>query len=192
MILDHLVWVDMAALLLIVLGAVQGVLRGLSGELARLLGALLAWIAGIMLYEPLGAAVAQHTRLEPEPARVFTFVATVIAALILLMLFHRLLKLLLAAMLQPGFDRIAGVPAGMLRMATLVCIVFVAVRLSPDSAIRDAFGPPSLFGKLADRFVPTARRTLEESDLPHTPFSRFAPDTDEPDNPDETQPQSQP
>ena len=171
MVFGFLPWIDAIALLLIILGGVQGLLRGLSGELALLLGALLAWITGVMLYEPLGNLVAQHTRLDSDQARIFTFLATAIAALILLLLFQKIIKGLISAILSKGFDRLAGLPAGLLRMTALVSIVFIAVRLTPDSIFRDFFGPPSLFGKLADRFVPTARQKWEDADLPRLPFT---------------------
>jgi len=162
----HFTLLDWIALVFIVGGAIQGFFRGLSGEMARLLGAICAFVAGALLHEPLGNIVAGHTRLIDQEARILTYIITVIAALILWALFQRLIRKLLRLILSTGFDKVTGVPAGMLRMTTLVAIVFIAMNLWPQAPLQKHFGTASFFGRQAIRLVPALKRELERRNLP--------------------------
>jgi len=157
----NLTIIDAIAVILIAIGAVQGLLRGLSGEMARLLGALCAFVAGALLHEPLGEGVAAYTRLSDQQARMLTYVFTVLAALLLWTLFHKLFRKLIRLALSAGFDKAAGIPAGMLRMTALVGIVFIAMNIWPNAPGKAHFGEISFFGRHAIRLVPAVQREME-------------------------------
>ena len=153
--------VDLIAALFISVGAVQGLIRGLSGEMARLLGALCAFVAGALLHEPVGAWIASHTRLEDRQAQMLTYSATVITALILWALLHRLIQKLIQLALTKGFDKTAGIPAGMLRMTAFVGIVLIAFQIWPQAPFKEQTGNESFFGRRAMQLVPAVEQQLD-------------------------------
>ena len=161
-----LTMVDAIAILFIAIGAIQGLFRRLSGEMARLLGAICAFVAGALLHEPLGGWIATYTRLVDQEARILTYVVTVLTALILWTLFHKLIKKCLQLILAPAFDKVAGIPAGTLRMTALVGIVFIAMNLWPDMPFQETFGNDSFFGRHAIRLVPAVQRELDARNIP--------------------------
>ena len=160
---------DIVVVFLVALAGLQGLFRGLSGELARMLGALLAFIAGTMLHEPFSTLVANHTRVEEQEARILTFTLTVFASLILLAFFHKLIRRMIALMFSKGFDKLAGVPAGMLRMCALLACLFVALNLLPPFPRQEFFGSRSYFGSRIVPLIPSIRQKLEEAGVPGIP-----------------------
>ena len=183
MLFEHFTMVDVIALAFILIGAVQGLFRGLSGEMARLLGAICAFVGGAILHEPVGEWIATYTRLEAQGARTLTYVVTVILALILWALFHKMIKKLLQLVLNTGFDKTAGVPAGMLRMIAFVGIAFIAIHIM-QAPFKDHVGVDSFFGRQAIRLVPAVQRQLDIHDVN---FPRhFGPATDKPSDHEET------
>jgi uncharacterized membrane protein required for colicin V production len=158
--------VDSIAIIFILAGGLQGLLRGLSGETARLLGALCAFVAGALLHEPLGDLVVDYTRLVDHEARILTYVLTVLTALLIWALLHKIIKRLLQLVLSKGFDKLAGIPAGMLRTTALVGILFIGMNIWPDLPLAGHFGPQTLFGHYAIRCVPAVQRQLQEHHLP--------------------------
>ncbi len=156
--------VDMIVIAWITIGAIQGLFRGLSGEMARLLGAICAFVAGAILHEPLGEWIAAYTRLDDKDGRILTYAVTVILALILWALFHKMIKKLLQFVLTTGFDKTAGVPAGMLRMTALAGIAFIAIHIV-QAPFKDHVGQDSFFGRQAIRLVPAVQRQLDAHNL---------------------------
>ena len=180
MLANNFTLVDIIAAALILIGALQGLFRGLSGEMARLLGAICAFVAGALLHEPVGEWVASYTRLEDQEARMLTYIVTVLAALILWALFHKLIKKLLQLVLSVGFDRVAGVPAGMLRMTALVGIVCIAIHIWPQAPFKEHVGMESFFGRQAIRLVPAVQRQLEAHNVHLQPESATKPSEHDP------------
>ncbi|MFU8779726.1 MAG: CvpA family protein [Kiritimatiellia bacterium] len=158
---QSLTTVDAIVIALIAIGAVQGLLRGLSGEMARLLGALCAFVAGALLHEPLGLWVANYTRLVDQQARTFTYVLTVILALVLWAFFHKIIRKMIQMILSTGFDKSAGVPAGMLRMTTWTGIIFIIMNIWPNIPLKEQFNENSFFGRQFIRLVPAVQRQME-------------------------------
>ena len=177
--------VDFIVLALILFGAVQGLFRGLSGEMARVLGAVCAFVGGAILHEPVGEWIAQYTRLENQEARIFTYVVTVILALVLFALFHRIIKKLLQVALGAGFDKCAGIPAGMLRVTALIGTIFIAIHII-QAPFKDRVGKESFFGRQAIRLVPAVQRQLEAHDVNFTRNQLSAANDD--DEPEDTEP----
>ncbi len=158
--------VDIVALALIAVGGIQGFFRGLSGELARLAGAVIAFAGGTLLHEPVGQWVSTHTRLEARPAQTLAFVATVIIAVLIMIVARMLLKKVIQGVFAPGFDKTAGVLAGLLRMSIFTCIFFIIMNMVPVEFLNRHFGEESVVGSFMVRYVPTVERTLEQAGIP--------------------------
>jgi uncharacterized membrane protein required for colicin V production len=154
--------VDIIVLACILLGAVQGLFRRLSGEMARLIGTICAFILGTVLHQPLGQWIANHTRLIDQEAKTATYILTVIVALIFWIFFHRMIKKLLQMIVSAKFDMIAGIIAGATRVLILAMIIFIAINMWPDLPMKDHFGETSLFGKWAIALTPTVQEHMEK------------------------------
>jgi uncharacterized membrane protein required for colicin V production len=158
--------VDIVALSLIAVGGIQGFFRGLSGELARLAGAIIAFIGGTLLHESVGLWVSTHTRLDARPAQTLAFIATVIIAVLIMIAVRLLLKKMIQGVFAPGFDKTAGVLAGLLRMSIFTCIVFIVMNMVPSDTLNRIFGEESAVGSFMIRYVPTVENTLEAAGIP--------------------------
>ena len=162
---DNFTVVDAIASILIIIGGAQGFIRGLSGELARLLGAVCAFVAGALLHEPIGTWIAAHTRLADQTAHILTYTVTVLSALILWNLLHKLLKKCLLLLVSVKFDKAAGVIAGMIRMTTLIGIIFIAMHIWPQAPFKEHVGTASFFGRQAIRLVPAVQQKLDDHNI---------------------------
>lgn len=156
--------IDLLALGLVIIGCIQGAFRGLSGELARLIGVIAAfWIARFS-HPPVADWLDMHTRLSPESANLVAYAAVVIIALIALALIRKATEQLIKLVFEKGFDRAAGVIAGGLRMSLIACIIFIVLFLLPGPP--PAFLENSFFANFLVRYVPTVEKTLNEAGVP--------------------------
>lgn len=158
--------VDIAALVMIGIGGVQGFFRGFSGELARLAGAVIAFIGGTLLHEPVGQWISSGTRLDARQAQALAFITTVVIAVVIMILVRILLKKAIKLVFAEGFDKSAGVLAGLLRMSIFVCIFFILMNMVPVESLNTLFGGKSAVGGFMIRYVPTVEKTLEKAGLP--------------------------
>ncbi len=157
--------VDMVAFGVIAIGGIQGFFRGLSGELARLAGTVIAFFAGTLLHEPAGQWISTNTRLEERPAQAMAFIATVLLAVVIMILMQMLLKKVITLVFAPGFDKTAGVLAGLLRMGLFVCLFFIAMNLLPVDTLNQLFGDSSIVGRFVIRYVPSVEEALQHQGL---------------------------
>lgn len=162
--------VDIVALVLIAVGGIQGFFRGLSGELARLGGAVIALVGGTLLHEPVGQWVSANTRLEARPAQTLAFIATVVIAILIMIAVRMMLKKVIQGVFSPGFDKTTGTLAGLLRMSIFTCIVFIVMNMVPVDSLNRLFGEQSAVGSFMVRYVPTVEKTLEAAGI--TAFQR--------------------
>jgi len=153
--------VDIVALGLIAIGGVQGLFRGLSGELARLIATVLAFVAGVSLHGAVGEWIQAHTRLADQSAHAVAFVATVVLAVLIMLSIRLVVKRLIKVVFADGVDKAMGVLAGLARMSVAVCIIFLIMNLIPHDYLNRHFGEESAIGSVVVRYVPTVRETLE-------------------------------
>jgi uncharacterized membrane protein required for colicin V production len=158
--------VDIVALLFILIGAIQGFFRGLSGEIARLIGIILAFVAGLTLYGPVGEWVSSNTKLGGQGAHALAFITTILLSIIIMVLLRSIIKRMVKVVFAEGFDKGAGVVAGMLRMSIIVCIIFLCMNLIPHEYLNRVFGEESAIGRVVVKYVPTVRETLENANIP--------------------------
>jgi uncharacterized membrane protein required for colicin V production len=155
--------VDIAALALIGIGCIQGYFRGLSGELARLIGTVIAFMAGVSLNEPVGEWILENTRLEDQAAHAVAFIATVFLCIVIMLILRVVIKKMIKVVFAERFDKTVGIFAGMLRMVVVVCIIFICMNLIPHEYLNLHFGEESVIGRVVVQYVPSIRDTLERA-----------------------------
>ena len=158
--------VDIVALIYLVIGVLVGVHRGLSEELARFISMVIAFGIALFAYRPVALWMIQHTRLEAPQARALAFLATVVGALIVMLLLRLALKRFMQFAFEEGTEKVGGGIAGFAGSAIAVVIVFLAVNLWPHEYLNRHFGKESLIGRLVVRYVPALREKVDDLELP--------------------------
>jgi len=162
---------DIAALVAVCIGAIQGVFRGLSGELSRFISTIVSFIVGMVLYRPFGSWLATHTRLGEAGSAALAFFLTIAAAVVVMVLLRTILKQIFKLAVNPGVDRIGGIFAGMLRASLFVVAIFWLMNLWPHEYLNRKFGRESVVG------------TLVRAIMPDTAADNGSNDSKEPDEP---------
>ncbi len=163
-------WIDLACVALAVLLCILGGRRGISGQIARMLGLLGALVAGYWLYQPatqmLSAVKALHSR--PELVGVAAFVLVFVVALMLFILLRISLQRFMHLIVEQPMDRILGVGVGLLQALLLCSFVFTVAILLPAGTVRKAFCEGSYVGSwLTPRLEATVQQQAENWQREH-------------------------
>jgi len=157
--------VDVLALIYVVLGALRGLSRGLSGELARLLSVVVAVAVGLYFYEPVGRYLLEHTRLA-EGGETTAYAVSFGVLLIGGWLAMRVLRFLLRSLMEFSFrgrlEKVGGAVAGFLRCSVEAAAVILLLGLVPHETMRRLFVDESLLGRPLARYVLPAYDELAE------------------------------
>ena len=154
--------VDIAAFLLIALGALHGFIRKLSGELSHFISVLCAFIFGMWLRTPLGIWLQENTRLEEQPAEAVAFISTIIISLVILLCIQFLLRKIMTIVIEEKVDRIGGTIAGLLRATIIVIIIYIFMNLVHHDYLNQKFGEESLIGSLIKPHIAYIEEQVEE------------------------------
>ncbi len=153
---DMLTIVEVGALALILWEFLWGLKRGLSGEIARLLGTGVVLVSGLRFYQSVGSLLADNTRLsgEPELAQAVAFLVIVVCVALLFLIIRLILRLLMSVKFNDKIDRTGGGIAGILRgvLMTLLCVY--AIGLWPHEYLRNLVRTQSIIGRTVFRCAP--------------------------------------
>lgn len=152
---------DLAALLIFFFAAFHGLHRGLSGELAQVLGIVAAIFIGFVAFDPLGACFADRLELTPMAARVAAFAVIMALSMVVLLLIRITLRSVMRVVIGDRLDRIAGFLAGTVRAVLVVVILFVIMNLVPNEKLNHSFGEGSLVGSALIHYLPLLRQEIE-------------------------------
>jgi membrane protein required for colicin V production len=154
--------VDIGALIILLLGAIIGLKRGLSGEIARFVGTIIAFCLGIFFYKPFGMWLVEHTRLGEKPAHVIAFVLMVAAVLLVTLLVRLILRSIMKISFEGNIERIGGLLAGFIRATVLVLIIFVVMNMWPHEYLTRIFGEESVIGRMVVRYMPAIEKQIDK------------------------------
>jgi uncharacterized membrane protein required for colicin V production len=162
-ILNSLNYVDIVVVVYLMMGALIGLKRGLSGELARLMGLGIAMVAGWLLYEPIGGHIAEFTRLSERGSHFSGFLVSFLAALLVMFLVRWGIRNLMEVVFKGPVERIGGLIAGLLRCFIISAAVIVVASLCPFDYFSRTFGEESQIGRfVTHNLVPAYQRLQEE------------------------------
>lgn len=154
--------IDTVALAVVGAGMLRGYWRGLSGELAQLIGLVSAFVLGLSVYRGVGEWLADRTRLEGRPAAIVAFLGTMAVAAGVMLLVRLVLRRVMKVVVEEKIDRPAGCIAGFLRATLFVVLVFVVMNLWPHEYLNAKFGEESAIGRLVVRLMPAMREGVEK------------------------------
>ena len=159
--LPSLSLLDAVGLLALLIGALRGLIRGLSREFGDMVTALAAFAVALRFHGPFGEAVAARTRLDLPPARAIAFALLAVAAIVILAVCRLILRLFGQITFIPLVNRAGGLLAGLVRSAALLAVMFAVMNLWPHEYLNRTFGEESALGALLLRAVPALRELRE-------------------------------
>ena len=131
-------WVDWLFAAVLLYGAAMGAVRGLSHELATLIGMVAAVIVTRLFYEPVSFWICGRWGWNEEITRL----AAVVALALLTLYGMRLLRLALGALMTFAFkgpvERIGGLAAGLVRLGAIFLVLLLAASFVPWSGLQRA------------------------------------------------------
>lgn len=131
-------WVDWLFAAVLLYGAVMGVARGLSHELATLIGMVVAVLVTRLFYEPVSAWICARWGWNSEITRLASVVVLAVATLYGM----RLLRIALGALMTFSFkglvERLGGLLTGLVRQGAIFLILLLAAYFVPSSRLQRA------------------------------------------------------
>ena len=142
-------WVDWAFVAVLLYGAAMGAVRGLSSELATLIGMVVAAVVTRLFYEPVSFWICERWGWNEEVTRLFAVVLLALATLYGM----RLVRLALGAMMTFSFkglvERVGGLLAGFVRLGAIALVLLLAASFVPSSKLQRAVMLDSTVGRQA-------------------------------------------
>ncbi|MGD9611561.1 MAG: CvpA family protein [Kiritimatiellia bacterium] len=142
-------WVDWAFCAALLYGAAMGAVRGLSHELATLVGMVAAVIVTRLFYEPVSCWICARWGWNEEVTRLFAVVLLALLALYGM----RLLRIALGAMMTFAFkglvERVGGLLAGFVRLGVIGLVLLLAASFVPSARLQRAVMLDSTVGRQA-------------------------------------------
>ena len=155
-------WVDAVFAAVLVYGAVMGLARGLSHELATLIGMVVAVIVTRLFYEPVSAWICGRWGWDAEITRLAAVVVLALAALYGM----RLLRIALGTLMTFSFkglvERVGGLLTGVVRQGTVFLVLLLAASFVPSSGLQRAVMYDSATGRTVLPFLVATYNEMAE------------------------------
>lgn len=140
-------WVDWLFAAVLLYGAGMGMVRGLSHELATLIGMVVAVVVTRLCYEPVSAWICGRWGWNPEITRL----VAVVALALLTLYGMRLLRIALGALMTFAFkglvERLGGLVTGCVRLGVTFLVLLLAASFVPSSWLQRAVMYDSATGR---------------------------------------------
>ena len=156
-------WVDWLFLAVLLYGAVMGLARGLSHELATLIGMVVAVLVTRIFYEPVSAWLCEKWDWDPEITRL----VAVVALALLTLWGMRALRLALGTLMTFSFkgpvERIGGLLTGFVRLGAIFLVLLLAGYFVPSAwlqrAVEDSTTGQTVLPYLVNEYNKLAEKT---------------------------------
>ena len=156
----HFNWIDLIVVIFIVRGVYRGYKRGLSGEVLRFLGILIALYLSFKFYEPLAERIVERFSLEHNVAIALSFAGIALAVIIFFYLVNRMVRSMMELPIIAAIERAGGAILGGVKTLLFVCAFLIILALVRIEAISNAVSRDSLFGSYAIAAVPGVYRLV--------------------------------
>lgn len=144
------------------IGAVRGLVRGLSREIADLVRVLGAFLAAYFLHRPLSLILIEKSRLSDVAAAIVAFLLVLLAAFLLLTMLHILLSKFMQFAFKGPLERVGGLISGLLKGAVFAAVVVLLLGFWPHPAFRKAVCEDSYCGRWLTASYPGIYSRLSE------------------------------
>jgi uncharacterized membrane protein required for colicin V production len=154
--------VDIIALLFVLVHVVLSWRRGLSEEIGRVAGAVLAFWIGLRYHQTVAGWMTEHTRMEGPPARVTSYIAVVLLIILGSLLLTLFVSKILKLAIPEGADKAWGGVAGLVKGSFYAAMIFLAMNLWPHEYLNRHFGEESMIGSVVMKWIPAVQEHMEE------------------------------
>lgn len=138
--------VDIFVVTVLAIGALRGLLRGLSRELADLIRIAGAFLAAYFLYRPLAALLIENSRLSESACGIVSFFTVLIVAFLLLTMLHVFLSKFMQFAFKGLIERVGGLLSGLIKGGIFAAIIIFLLGFWPHPAVQTAVRDESLCG----------------------------------------------
>lgn len=145
--------VDGAAAVVVLVGILGGIRRGLSGELARVIAAGAALYVAWRFAQPMAAWVMDQHPMSYEKGYSVAFFAILLSAFALTWLLRAALRSIMLFAFKGNLERIGGALCGLARATIVVVFLVLLVSLAPAGDLRTAVVDESFIGPIICRHV---------------------------------------
>jgi uncharacterized membrane protein required for colicin V production len=146
--------VDIAVLVYIAYGVYQGLQRGLSGELTRLITLLLAVLAAGRFFPAVGEFIAERRPdFAPATAQRIGLVGVLIGGYLLLSFGRFLARSLMEFKFREPFERLGGVLFGTARAGLISLVVILAVALWRQEVFEERLAEATVAGRVVQQWL---------------------------------------
>ena len=142
-------WVDWLFVAILLYGAAMGAVRGLSHELATLIGMVVAVVVTRMFYEPVSAWICEHWGWNPEITRLAVVVVLALVALVGMRVVRMALGTLMTFAFKGLVERLGGLLAGVFRQGITFLVLLLAASFVSSSWLQRAVMYDSATGRAA-------------------------------------------
>ncbi len=138
--------VDICVIAFLAIGAVRGLVRGLSREVADLFRLVGAFLVATLFYAPLGVLLFEKSRLSEIASAVVAFLILLLAAFLLLSMLHHFLSRFMQFAFKGPLERIGGLTSGIIKGFIVSFVIVMLVSFWPHEDVRTAVSERSVFG----------------------------------------------
>ena len=140
-------WVDWLFLAVLLYGAAMGAVRGLSHELATLIGMVVSVVVTRIFYEPVSFWICDRWGWNEELTRLLA----VVALMLLTLYGMRLLRIALGSLMTFAFkglvERLGGLVTGLVRQGVVFLVLLLAASFVPWAGLQRAVMYDSTTGR---------------------------------------------
>jgi uncharacterized membrane protein required for colicin V production len=174
-------WYDVVVAAALFYGVWSGLRTGLTGEIIRVAGLILAVVLALTLYQPVGDWIWHHSQLFQETAQLEAFMSiAVVVYLISVVARHATRRHMKEYKFSALLENVGGAFAGVVRMTVIMAWLTLILALSGGSLLGRSVSEESRFGSFVVRHLPALQPVVEKS-LPRQ--IRFMPDLKRPPEP---------
>lgn len=152
----HFNWIDLVVAIIIARGVYLGYKRGLSGELLRFLGIVIALFLSYKFYEAGAERLMEKYDLERRIAIACSFAGISLAVIFFFYAANRMVQRMMDLPLVAAVEKGGGAILGGAKALLFACIALIVLALVKVEAISNAVSRDSYFGSLAISSVPGA------------------------------------
>ena len=140
-------WVDWLFIAVLLYGAGLGLVRGLSHELATLIGMVVAVVVTRIFYEPVSAWLCEKWGWDSEITRLVAVVALALVTLYGMRLLRIALGVLMTFSFKGLVERLGGMLTGFVRLGVTFLVLLLAASFVPSSWLQRAVMYDSVTGQ---------------------------------------------
>lgn len=144
---------DAVVAVILLMGALGGLKRGLSGELSRMAAVLIAVLAGWKLAAPCAEWAVEQLGASQDGGFLIAFILIAVLALVALWLLRKVLRNVMDFAFKGRLEKVGGAVCGTLRAALIAACLLLALGLAPQPDVQRLVAEQSCFGRLTARHL---------------------------------------